>query len=206
MKKSYFITLEGIEGVGKSTQLKFIENYLKQKNQPAIFTREPGGTPSAEVMRKIFLSHHDEKITSEAELLLLFAGRAQHIANVILPALSQGQWVICDRFTEATYAYQGYGRGVSLEYISTLEKWIQKDLHPNKVLLLDAPVSVTYDRTKNREDKDRLEIEEENFFQRVRDGYLTRAKQFPDLYQVIDATQPLEEVSKQIQKYLDTLL
>lgn len=206
MKKSYFITLEGIEGVGKSTQLKFIEQYLKQKNQQTVLTREPGGTPAAEAMRHILLAHHDEKITEAAELLLLFAARAQHIQNVIIPALSEGKWVICDRFIEATYAYQGYGRGMSLEKIAELEKWVQKDLHPDKVLLLDAPISVAVERINSRKGKDRIEMEEKNFFERVREGYLTRAQQFPDRYIVIDAAKSIEEVQAEIQHYLDGLI
>jgi dTMP kinase len=206
MKKSYFITLEGIEGVGKSTQLKFIAQYLQQKNQKIILTREPGGTSIAEAIRHILLAHHDEIITEAAELLLLFAARAQHIHNVILPALSEGKWVICDRFIEATYAYQGYGRGMSLDKIAEFEKWIQKKLHPDKILLLDAPVSVVADRINARVGKDRIEMEEKKFFERVREGYLTRAKEFPERYIVIDAAKNIEEVQSEIQHYLDSLI
>jgi dTMP kinase len=206
MKNCYFITLEGIEGVGKSTQIKFIEQYLKQKKQEIVVTREPGGTPAAEAMRHILLAHHDEKITEEAELLLLFAGRAQHIQNVIIPALSEGKWVICDRFIEATYAYQGYGRGMSLEKIAELEKWVQKSLCPDKVLLLDAPISVAIDRINSRTGKDRIEMEEKIFFERVRQGYLTRAQQLPERYKIIDATKSIEEVQTEIQHFLDSLI
>jgi dTMP kinase len=206
MKTSYFVTLEGIEGVGKSTHLKFIEQYLQQKYQHVVLTREPGGTPVAEAIRHILLAHHDEKITQEAELLLLFAARSQHIHNVILPALAEGKWVICDRFIEATYAYQGYGRGMSLEKIMELELWVQKDLYPDRVLLLDAPVSVALGRISNRTGKDRIEIEEKKFFERVREGYLIRAEQYADRYTVIDAAKSIEEVQEQIRFALDSLL
>src|SRR5262245_38655337 len=127
----FFITLEGIEGVGKSTHLKFIHHYLLQKNIEPVITREPGGTPVAEALRKILLLPNNEKITAQTELLILFAGRSQHIANVIRPALTQKQWVLCDRFTDASFAYQGYGRGMSLQEIEYLEQWVLGDLRPN---------------------------------------------------------------------------
>ncbi len=208
MKKTsnYFITLEGIEGVGKSTQLSFIRNYLLKSKQPLVVTREPGGTPMAEELRKVLLQKNKEPVTQEAELLLLFAGRAQHIAQVIRPALAAGKWVICDRFTDATYAYQGGGRGMSLEQIAMLEKWVQQDLHPDLVLLLDAPVKTALKRIKRRRMKDRIEMEQESFFQRVRDGYLARAEQFPNRYKIIDARQPCLKVQKQIKSILDELL
>jgi dTMP kinase len=201
-----FVTLEGIEGVGKSTQLAFIQRYLKQAKQSVVITREPGGTPIAEAVRHLVLKQHDEHVVPEAELLLLFAGRAQHIAHVIKPALTAGKWVICDRFTDATYAYQGGGRGMSTEHIAVLEKWVQADLQPDCVLLLDAPVKTALKRIKRRGKTDRIEAEQADFFQRVREAYLARAKQFPQRYKIIDAAAPLLKVQQQIKIVLDGLL
>jgi dTMP kinase len=201
-----FITLEGIEGVGKSTHMAFIAQYLQQAGQTVVLTREPGGTPVAEAIRHLLLKQHDESITQETELLLLFAGRAQHIAHVIRPALAMGKWVVCDRFTDATYAYQGGGRGLSPLHIATLEQWVQKDLQPVCTLLLDAPVRVALQRTRQRGQLDRIETEQEDFFQQVRAAYLTRARQFPARYRIIDANMPLCEVQQQIKLILDKLL
>ncbi|MDQ8040211.1 MAG: dTMP kinase [Rickettsiella sp.] len=203
-----FITLEGIEGVGKSTQLNFVADYLKQKNRNVTITREPGGTPIAEAIRKLVLnsSFHDEKLTAEAELLLFFAARAQHIKNVIKPALQRGDWVVCDRFTEASYAYQGGGRGIDLEFITDLQKWIQKDLKIDCILLLDAPVETALDRTHHRTQFDRIELETCDFFKRARATYLTRAKHAPAIYHIIDASLPLKAVQSQIKHVLDKLI
>jgi dTMP kinase len=201
-----FITLEGIEGVGKSTQLTFIKNYLTQHKQSIVVTREPGGTPVAEAVRHLVLKQHEEQITPEAELLMLFAGRAQHIAHVVRPALLAGKWVICDRFTDATYAYQGAGRKMSLTQIATLEKWVQKKLQPDCTLLLDAPVKIAMKRIKRRGKADRIEAEQAAFFERVRAAYLARAKQFPKRYKVINAAAPLLKVQKQIKLILDDFL
>lgn len=201
-----FITLEGIEGVGKSTHLTFIQQYLQQAKQAAITTREPGGTPIAEGLREVILTHREELLTPEAELLLLFAGRAQHIANVIRPALTNGTWVVCDRFTDATYAYQGGGRGMAVDRIATLEQWVQADLQPDCVLLFDAPVKMALQRTKHRGHLDRIETEQEDFFERVRETYLARAKQLPQRYTIIDASVPIIKVQQQLKLILDKLL
>lgn len=201
-----FITFEGIEGVGKSTLIKFTQDYLSQAGISVITTREPGGTEIAEEIRKVLLTPHQEAITSQAELLLLFAGRAQHIAHVILPALEKDYWVLCDRFTDATYAYQGYGRGLPIEEIVKLEQWIQKELHPDLVLLFDAPVEIAMRRAKGRSAPDRIEIERESFFQKVRQGYLSRAKQLPERYAIINASVSLFEVKEQVKIILDQLL
>lgn len=203
-----FITLEGIEGVGKSTQLNFVADYLKQKNHTVTVTREPGGTPIAEAIRKLVLhsSFPVEKLTAEAELLLFFAARAQHIHNVIKPALQRGDWLVCDRFTETSYAYQGAGRGIDLRFIAALEKWIQKDLTIDCVLLLDAPVKTALKRTQHRTQIDRIESETRDFFERARATYLMRAKQMPHIYHIIDATLPLKEVQLQIKQILDKLV
>lgn len=201
-----FITLEGIEGVGKSTHLAFIKRHLKEAGQTVVVTREPGGTPVAEAIRKVVLVPQEEPITPETELLLLFASRAQHIAQVIRPALAAGKSVICDRFTDATYAYQGAGRGMAIKRIAVLEKWVQAGLHPHCVLLLDAPVKVALKRIMRRKRLDRIEAEQEEFFQRVREGYLARAKELPNRYHVINAAAPITKVRKQIKDVLNGLL
>ncbi len=201
-----FITLEGIEGVGKSTHLKFIQRYLSKRKIPYIVTREPGGTPVAEALRKIVLSSHRETMTPMAELLLLFAGRAQHIANIIRPALQAGTWVVCDRFTETSYAYQGYGRKLPLEQIETLESWVQNDLQPDLVLVFDAPVKIALRRARRRGATDRIESEQEEFFERARAGFLKRARQYSQRIKVIDASVPLTKVQLQIKMLLDKKL
>lgn len=206
IERGRFITLEGIEGVGKSTHLQFIRRYLKKVGLPFIITREPGGTLVAEAIRKVLLTQHKEIITHQTELLLMFAGRSQHIANVIQPALDAGQWVICDRFTDATYAYQGSGRGVPKEEIAGLEQWVQGDLRPDHVFLFDAPVRIALRRAKGRGKPDRFETEREDFFKRVRGGYLERAKQFPEIYRIIDARLPLKRVQNQVAKFMDHII
>jgi dTMP kinase len=196
----FFITLEGIEGVGKSTCLKYISKYLRKHNIPLIITREPGGTPFAEKIRELLLHHHDEAINSDTELLLIFAGRAQHMAQVILPALAQGHWVISDRFTDASYAYQGGGRGIAMERIAALEKWLLDDFRPNLTLILDAPVRLALKRTRRRRQIDRIENEREYFFRKVRRTYLRRAEATPKRYRVIDASKSLSKVKIHLQE------
>lgn len=198
MNKGLFITIEGIEGVGKSTNLNFLHQHLSDKRIKVVCTREPGGTIIAESIRQILLSHHNEVMTAETELLLLFAGRAQHVASVIKPALRKGDWVICDRFTDASYAYQGWGRGLSLKKISALTQLILDNFVPDLTLLLDAPVETSLKRLVQRGKKDRIEQEDINFFQRVREGYLALAQQFPQRFHVISANHPLEQVQSQI--------
>ncbi len=203
-----FITLEGIEGVGKSTQLAFVSDYLKAKNISVTITREPGGTLISEAIRKLVLapSSAKEKISAETELLLFFAARAQHIHTVIKPALRRGDWVVCDRFTEASYAYQGGGRGIDLAFIRDLQKWIQKDLTIDCVLLLDAPVAIALGRTRRRNQLDRIESETQDFFNRARATYLERAKQMDNTYHIIDASLAVDEVQSQIKHVLDKLV
>lgn len=201
-----FITLEGIEGVGKSTHLPFIQTYLTQKGLAVVATREPGGTPAAEAIRKVLLTQHEEELNRQTELLLLFASRSQNVSHLIEPALAAGKWVLCDRFTDASYAYQGYGRGIPLEEIAGLEQWVQNDLRPDLVLLFDAPVKTALQRAKGRGKPDRFEIENASFFERVRKGYLTRAKQFPERYKIIDASVSLLTVKEQIKTVLDEFL
>ena len=159
-----FITVEGVEGVGKTTNMTFIQSWLKQQGIEHITTREPGGTPLAEDIRELLLSPRDEAVNENTELLLMFAARAQHLAEVILPALERGQWVLCDRFTDATYAYQGGGRGVAMEKISLLEDLVQGQLRPDLTLVLDAPVAQGLERANKRSQPDRFEQEKLDFF------------------------------------------
>ena len=197
-----FITVEGTEGVGKTTNIEFIQNWLTSYTVDFIATREPGGTPLAEQVREILLAPRDEKVSDATELLLMFAGRAQHLERVILPALSNGTWVLCDRFTDATYAYQGFGRQMDKDMISQLELLVQGNLRPNLTLVLDIPVEIGLERANLRSAPDRFEQEEMEFFHRVRNGYLAMAKTYSDRYVVIDASQCLESVQADISNAL----
>lgn len=202
-ERGLFITLEGIEGVGKSTAMECLKQYFHQKDLDAVFTREPGGTEIAEAIRQILLQHHEEKMASDTELLLMFAARAQHLAEVIQPALARGKIVVSDRFTDATYAYQGGGRGVEHRRIEILEAWVQEGLHPDLTLVLDAPIELTMERITAAREKDRIEREEVEFFHRVRDYYLARAAVFPKRIKVINAVQSIDEVQADIGKYVE---
>lgn len=205
MKRGYFITFEGTEGVGKSTQLKHAENWLKVRDVDVVVTREPGGTPLAEDIRKLLLTPREESVNDVAELLLVFAARAQHLNTLILPHLQAGRWVLCDRFTDATYAYQGGGRGVSRKLISVLENLVQSELRPDHVILLDAPVEIGMSRAKKRGELDRFELETVAFFERIRRTYLERAAKWPERYHTLDAAQPLEAVSEQLSHTLQVI-
>lgn len=206
MRKNYFITLEGIEGAGKSTAIDFLSSYLKKNGIDFVLTREPGGTEIAERTRSVILDHYKEVMHPDTEMLLYFAGRAQHLNRVIIPALESGKWVICDRFTDATYAYQGGGRGLSQEKISILEKWVQGDLRPDYTLLFDVDVKVGLGRIVKDRDLDRIEAEKEEFFEKVRSCYLERACKEPNRFRTIDANRPPEEVYNQILSVLEQLL
>ncbi len=186
-----FITIEGGEGVGKSTNIRVMEQWLKQQGIAYRLTREPGGTPLAESIRELLLQDHPQAMTSNTELLLIFAARAQHIAEVIAPALAAGQWVVCDRFTDATYAYQGGGRGMPLSVIGELEQLVQGDLRPDLTLLLDAPVEVGMARAGVRGELDRFEQEEQAFFERVRACYRDRAEAEPSRFRVVNTNREL---------------
>ncbi len=201
-----FITIEGGEGVGKSTNIACVENFLQAQAISYVKTREPGGTPLAEEIRSLLLAPRDEKVCEKTELLLMFAARAQHLQQVILPALQRGEWVICDRFTDATYAYQGGGRKLSLETIATLEIVVQGSLQPDLTLLLDVDVGTGLARLGSREQIDRFEREQQDFFEVVRAMYHQRAKQFPERFRIIDAGQPLEVVQKNIIHYLQQFI
>ena len=193
-----FITIEGGEGAGKSTAQKFLANKLISMGLSVTLTREPGGTPLAEELRQTLLNPHGEIPVEMAELLLLFAARAQLIANVIKPALDRGEWVICDRFTDATYAYQGGARGMSLEVITQLEEMVQGALQPHQVIVLDLPPEAGVERARARGELDRVEREPMAFYERVRSGYLERVRTMPGRYTVIDASQDLQGVEEQL--------
>lgn len=218
MRNNKFITLEGIEGAGKSTAMSFIGNYLKSKNIDFIVTREPGGTIIAEKIRQVVLGHHPELMHPDTELLLFFAARAQHLNTIIKPALELGKWVISDRFTDTSYAYQGVGRNIPKERIAILENWVQGNLRPDLTFIFDITPEIGIQRTiakkhnnalypERTEAKkpDRIEAEEVGFFRRVRNCYLTMAKENPKRYKVIDATKSISKVKQQINTILETI-
>jgi len=202
-----FITLEGIEGAGKSTVAKYVAEWLTGRGIAVRLTREPGGTPLAERVRQIVLEHGNEPLSAVTETLLMFAARALHVESVIAPAVRQGQWVVCDRFTDATRAYQGSGRGVDAALIDTLARAVHPQLTPHCTLLLDLPVAAGLSRARARhgEDADRFEAETVSFFERVRAGYLALARREPGRIQVIDATAPLDEVQRSVASILARL-
>ena len=206
MKKGLFITLEGIEGAGKSTAVDFIEDFLTKEGHDVIKTREPGGTVIGEQIREILLKNENYTLTYDTELLLVFSARAQHMQEVILPALSSGKIILCDRFTDASYAYQGGGRGIDASRINLLEKWVQGDLRPNLTLLFDLDVSIGMQRTKKRSGADRFEREEINFFEKIRNTYLERAKKEPQRFRIINSASSLENVKEQIVTILKDFL
>ena len=192
MTRGRFITLEGIEGVGKTTNIEFLRELLEQKGIDALVTREPGGTPLAEDVRKVLLETRDESMDPITESLLIFAARSQHVSTVIQPALNVGRWVLCDRYTDATYAYQGGGRGVALETLERLAEFAQGSLWPDLTIYLDAPVDQALARIANRQ-PDRFETEDSEFFARVRARYLAIAESEERMV-LIDATQSIEAV------------
>ena len=201
-----FITIEGTEGVGKSTNIEYIQRYLHAQGIDLLTTREPGGTPLAEQIRDVLLQNRDEKMDEATELLLVFAARSQHLQSVILPALNTGQWVLCDRFTDATYAYQGGGRGLDIGLIEMLEQRIQGDVRPDLTLLLDIDVQQGLSRAGQRGELDRFENEQVAFFEKVRTAYLQRAKENADRYAIVDAGQSLDAVQQQIKQRLASFL
>ncbi|MCD6003647.1 MULTISPECIES: dTMP kinase [Halomonadaceae] len=208
-KRGRFITLEGGEGVGKSTNVAFVETWLQERGIEVVRTREPGGTPRAEAIRGLLLDpSFDEPLHSDAELLLMFAARAQHLAQKIVPALERGAWVICDRFTDATFAYQGGGRGIAIDRIAQLEQFVQKGLSPDLTLLLDMSPEAAKERLEGRlrdqqTQRDRFEQEQVTFFEAVRRAYLERAAAAPQRFAIVDAGQALDQVQASLAQALE---
>ena len=197
-----FITLEGMDGAGKSTHIPTIIQALKARGIEVVSTREPGGTSLGERLREILLH---EAMTPETETLLMFAARNEHLAQVIRPALARGAYVLSDRFTDATFAYQCGGRGVPSEKIVALEHWVQGELQPDVTLLFDVPVEVSVQRLANAREPDKFEAESVEFFTRIRNAYLERARQFPQRFRIIDANRPLDAVKQTIEELLQSI-
>lgn len=202
----FFISIEGIEGVGKSTAVRYLETVMQDAKLDYILTREPGGTPIAEAIRQCLLHDHNEAMQAETELLLMFASRAQHTKALIKPALAEGRVVISDRFTDASFAYQGGGRGIDRAAIDFLEHFVQQGLQPDLTFLLDAPVDLTVERLSERKGLDRIEVEQRDFFERTRAAYLQRAEAAPERFVIIDATHDLENVQQQLFSVLQARL
>jgi len=205
-QRGLFITVEGGEGVGKTTNLKTLEQWMQAQGIHYVLSREPGGTPLAEDIRQLLLDKREESVSATAELLLVFAARAQHLQQVIEPALSAGKWVLCDRFTDATYAYQGAGRGLPATGIAQLETLVQGELRPDLTLLLDAPVEVGMARAGQRGELDRFEQQQADFFEQVRQCYLSRAGAEPGRFRVIDTDRPLEQVASELEAVMSLFL
>ena len=201
-----FISIEGGEGVGKSTSIEYIRQKLETCGIECLVTREPGGTPMAEDIRQLLLQHRDEVVDPYTELLLMFASRRQHVQNVIRPALAAGKWVICDRFTDASFAYQGFGRGLDKGFISSLKYYVHGDLNPNMTVLFDLDITIGMARAGKRANFDRIETETMSFFERVRQGYLTQAEAEPERYRIVDASQSIADVEHQLDHFLAPLL
>ncbi len=201
-KAGKFITIEGTEGVGKSTNIAFITQWLSAKGIEIMHSREPGGTPLAEEIRELLLNKRDEQVDSRTELLLMFAARCQHVSQKIQPALDAGHWVLSDRFTDASYAYQGAGRELGFERLEELDDWSLQGFKPDLTIMLDLPIEIGLERAAKRGEKDRFESEQIEFFKRVRDGYLAIAKAEPERMKVIDASGSIEQVQLQIEKVL----
>lgn len=200
-----FITFEGGEGAGKSTCMTHAAEWLRACGQEVVLTREPGGTPLAEEIRETLLRPREEKPAADTELLLVFAARAQHIAEVIRPALDDDQWVLCDRFTDATYAYQGGGQGVDPERIATLENLVQGELRPDLTLLFDLPVDAGLERAGKRSAPDRFEQSGRDYLERVREVYRERAQAEPERFRVLDAGAPLDQVRAELERILEEI-
>jgi len=205
MNKPLFITLEGSEGVGKTSNMEFIKSMLNEQGIEYIETREPGGTPLGEALRGMLLGEDFKGMSDDTELMLMFAARAEHVAQVIRPALESGKWVLCDRFTDATYAYQGGGRQLDVKRIEGLENWVLGDLRPDLTVLLDAPIEVGRERAGKRSAPDRFEQERDAFFNRVRETYLARAKADPSRMKTVDASGDLASVQRQIKTIFENL-
>jgi len=206
MARGKFITVEGIEGVGKSTNIAVLVERIRAAGHEVLTTREPGGTPFAEDIRDILMNRGDEPVPEIAELLLMFAARSFNVSNVIAPALAAGTWVVCDRFTDSTRAYQGGGRGIPMETINRIADWVHGDTRPDLTILLDAPVDIGMARAGKRGDPDRFEQEQHEFFERVRACYLDLAAADKDRFAVIDTTRDIARVSADVAATVDRLL
>ena len=206
MERGLFITIEGSEGAGKSSAMEFLTAALQSASVDLLPTREPGGTKLGERLREILLNTYDVPITPMSELLMIFAARAQHVEQVIRPALLEGHWVLCDRFTDASYAYQGGGRSMGEGPVRALEDLVQGSLRPDVTILLDVPVEVGLERARGRGELDRFEQEDLEFFERVRQSYLSRARRSTGRYRVIDASLDIEEVQAQLRTFVDELV
>jgi dTMP kinase len=206
MKRGRFITVEGIEGVGKSSNIDVLVKHIQSAGYEVLSTREPGGTPVAEDIRNLLMNRGDEPIPEIAELLMMFAARSLNVNNVILPALEAGKWVICDRFSDSSRAYQGGGRGLPMDTIDQLADWVHGDVTPDVTILLDAPVEVGLARANNRGAPDRIESEKHEFFERVRACYLDLAARNPDRFVVLDTTRSLQEVQGDVARLAQQLI
>jgi dTMP kinase len=203
IKRGLFLTLEGVDGAGKSTHVQWMVDTLVALGQPVLCTREPGGTPIGEKLRTLLLH---EAMTLECETLLMFAARAEHVRTVIEPALAAGTWVVCDRFTDATFAYQGGGRELGTTRIEALERWVHPDLQPDITWLFDVPLEVARERLNRTRDKDRFEQEADAFFLRTRQVYLERASQQAHRFRVVDSTQSIDSIRVQLNRELVRLV
>lgn len=206
MRRGQFITIEGQDGAGKSTNVAVIKDCLENAKISYIRSREPGGTPLGESLRELLLGSKDSSIGNKAELLLIFAARAQHIQDVIEPALARGQWVLCDRFTDATYAYQSGGRGMPAHEIAELEVHVQGALRPDLTLLLDIPVELGASRASQRSEPDRFELQQQEFKQKVRDCYLDRASNEPARIKTIDSSRSFDDVKLQVEGIMTSFI
>ena len=202
MNKGKFITFEGIDGAGKSTHIAYVASLLRARGIDVVVTREPGGTTLGEKLRDLLLH---EPMHLETEALLMFAARREHLAQVIDPALARGQWVISDRFTDASFAYQGGGRKLSMDKLAVLENWVHPDLQPDLTLLFDVPLEVARARLDAAREPDKFEQEKSDFFAATREAYLGRAKQYPERFRLIDSTQSIENIQEELQKLLATI-
>ena len=205
MTKGKFITIDGVEGAGKSTQIDLICSYLHQKGIEVVRTREPGGTAVGEKIRSVLLDIDNQEMHSDTELLLMFSSRNELIQNKIIPALNEGFWVVSDRFTDASFAYQGGGRMLNLDRIDKLADWVLGDFKPDLTLFLDVSVEVGMERIESRAAKDRIELEERAFFERVRSVFVSRSEAFPDRIKLIDANDSVEGIQSKIRAYIDLL-
>ena len=207
MAQGLFITLEGIEGAGKSTHMAFIEQQLSSLGREVVCTREPGGTQLGEAIRTTLLSRdYLNAIADESELLMMFSARAQHLHEIILPAIESGKVVLCDRFTDSTYAYQGGGRGIDMQKIDVIKNWVQKDFEPDLTLLFDLPVKLGLDRAGKRSEADRFESEQMDFFEKVRNCYLALASEYPQRIKCINAANSIESIQSEISEILAGLI